>query len=126
MVIPSHGNTVARGRNHAKIEPFLITYFYSKMFQQIESGFVEEEIYCVKAKNGYKRDLIFTHYAHTGTGVWFDDTVRNYGYLLQLNEITIYKYISDEEYWAKVKEKYDAKCLNIVLKRLVNEYFEWS
>ena len=97
------------------------------MFQQIESGFVEGERYHVKmVKNiNYKGDLIFTHYSHSMTGVWFDDPVKQYGYLFQLNEITIYKYISDEEYWEKVKEKYDVKCLNIVLKRLVNETFEW-
>jgi len=36
-----------------------------------------------------------------------------------------YRYISKEEYYAKVKEKYDAKCLNIILKRLVDESFVW-
>ena len=36
-----------------------------------------------------------------------------------------YRYISKEEYFKKVKEKYDSKCLNIILKRLVDESFEW-
>lgn len=36
-----------------------------------------------------------------------------------------YRYVSKHEYYTKVKEKYDDKCLNIVLKRLVNETFEW-
>lgn len=36
-----------------------------------------------------------------------------------------YRYISKKEYNAKLKIKYDAKCLNIVLKRLVDESFEW-
>ena len=36
-----------------------------------------------------------------------------------------YRYISKEEYLIRVKEKYDQTCLNIVLKRLVNETFEW-
>jgi hypothetical protein len=35
-----------------------------------------------------------------------------------------YKYISKEEYYMKVKEKYDRKCLNIILKRLVDESFQ--
>ncbi len=36
-----------------------------------------------------------------------------------------YKYISKTEFLKKVKEKYDAKCLDIVLKRLVDESFVW-
>ena len=35
-----------------------------------------------------------------------------------------YRYVSKEEYYAKVKEKYDAKCLNIILKRLIDESFQ--
>ena len=35
-----------------------------------------------------------------------------------------YRYISKEEYFKKVKEKYDHKCLNIILKRLVDESFQ--
>ena len=36
-----------------------------------------------------------------------------------------YKYITKKEFLKKVKEKYDAKCLNIILKRLIDESFEW-
>ena len=36
-----------------------------------------------------------------------------------------YRYVSKEEYRAKLKEKYDATCLNIILKRLVNDDFHW-
>jgi hypothetical protein len=36
-----------------------------------------------------------------------------------------YKYITKKEFLKKVKEKYDAKCLDIVLKRLIDESFEW-
>jgi hypothetical protein len=39
--------------------------------------------------------------------------------------IEIYRFVTSEEYYIKLKEKYDLKCLNIVLKRLVNETFEW-
>ena len=42
---------------------------------------------------------------------------------LELNDF--YRYISKEEFYRKVKEKYDRKCLNIILKRLVDESFEW-
>ena len=36
-----------------------------------------------------------------------------------------YKYITNGEYLKKIKEKYDTKCLDIVLKRLINESFAW-
>ncbi len=43
---------------------------------------------------------------------------------LKLNEF--YIHVSKEKYYTKVKEKYDAKCLNIVLKRLIDESFQWN
>jgi hypothetical protein len=42
---------------------------------------------------------------------------------LDLNDF--YRYVSKEEFYAKVKEKYDASCLDIILKRLVNDDFCW-
>jgi len=36
-----------------------------------------------------------------------------------------YRYVTKHEYYTKVKEKYDQTSLDIVLKRLVNEHFEW-
>jgi hypothetical protein len=36
-----------------------------------------------------------------------------------------YRYVTKDEYYMKVKEKYDQTSLDIVLKRLVNENFEW-
>lgn len=95
------------------------------MFQQIESGFVKRERYYVKIREGFMKDLIFTQRAYSNTGLWFDDPHEPYGYLLHLNEIKIYRYVSDEEFLKKRKEKYDKNCLNIVLKRLIDERFKW-
>jgi hypothetical protein len=36
-----------------------------------------------------------------------------------------YRYVSKDEYYMKLKEKYNQKCLDIVLKRLVDESFQW-
>ena len=36
---------------------------------------------------------------------------------------TFYRYVSKKEFYKKVKEKYDATCLDIILKRLVNDDF---
>ena len=46
-------------------------------------------------------------------------------YLFNIHLNDFYRYVSPEEYIRKRKEKYDQTCLNIVLKRLVNENFEW-
>jgi hypothetical protein len=39
--------------------------------------------------------------------------------------LDFYRYISKKEFYTKVKEKYDAKCLDIILKRIVNDDFTW-
>ena len=45
--------------------------------------------------------------------------------LIDLHGWIFYRYVSCEEYKEKVREKYNARCLDIVLKRLVNETFTW-
>jgi len=46
-------------------------------------------------------------------------------YLFNIHLNDFYRYVSPDEYIKKRREKYDAKCLDIVLKRLINETFEW-
>jgi hypothetical protein len=36
-----------------------------------------------------------------------------------------YRYVSNYQYYMALKEKYNQTCLDIVLKRLVNENFSW-
>ena len=52
----------------------------------------------------------------------FDEPIDSIELDAQLN--TFYRCVSKEEIYAKVKEKYDRKCLNIILKRLVDESFQ--
>jgi hypothetical protein len=47
----------------------------------------------------------------------FDDIDKDF-------PIVIYRSVTKEEYYAKLKEKYDHKVLNIILKRLVDETFQ--
>ena len=49
----------------------------------------------------------------------------NYSFYQNLDPTIIYRRVSKEEYYAKVKEKYDQNCLNIILKRLLDESFAW-
>lgn len=96
------------------------------MLEQIECELVRTEMYYVKRKNGdIMGNLIFESYNQSKQAVWCYVPNKPYAYLFQLNEIIIYRYISNKEYYVKIKEKYDDKCLDIVLKRLVNETFEW-
>lgn len=37
-----------------------------------------------------------------------------------------YKYIPNKIYAQKIKDKYDEKVLKVVLKKIVNEDFEWN
>ena len=50
----------------------------------------------------------------------------NFGmFFIELKDWTFYRYVSTEEYNKKRKDKYDETCLDIVLKRVVNESFMW-
>jgi hypothetical protein len=52
-------------------------------------------------------------------------TILNNDIEFDFDLIEIYRFISKYQYYIALKEKYDANCLNIVLKRLVNETFSW-
>jgi hypothetical protein len=89
---------------------------------------VKGETYYVKRIKKYLQILnqyecIFDKYQEDGF-VWvLLSTVIPVELDLELNDF--YRYISKKEFYAKVKEKYDATCLDIILKRLVNDDFYW-
>jgi hypothetical protein len=86
---------------------------------------IRNEKYWVK---GYKnRNIIFLEYDMLG-GVEIAVcicVVMNSVIYLFTDSNQYYRYISEQEYKAKLKEKYDDTCLNIVLKRLVDDSFVW-
>ena len=98
------------------------------MFELVDKNeLVKGEKYYVKRKKTfiYSRhiksfDCIFDGYDEGSVWVKLSN-VLDTELDLELNDF--YRYISKEEYYAKVKEKYDSKCLNIILKRLVDESF---
>jgi hypothetical protein len=50
----------------------------------------------------------------------------NFGmFFIELKDWTFYRYVSAEEYKQKRRDKYDATCLDIVLKQVVDETFSW-
>jgi len=78
---------------------------------------------CRRANIGKARMIRYIDLRYEeATGV-FD---ANFGKcLIELRCWTFYRYVSRYEYKEKLREKYNETCLNIVLKRLVNESFAW-
>lgn len=76
------------------------------------------------------RELIFCYYSFRGKigycencDAIFKDRHQNY-YTLS-NCWTYYRLISKKEYTSKVRDKYNKKVLNIVLKKIINDDFNW-
>ena len=66
----------------------------------------------------------YEKWGYLGHFAVFDLPITN-GTRHSVVSLCIYRYISKEEYYEKVKEKYNQTCLDIVLKQLVDESFEW-
>jgi hypothetical protein len=121
--------------NPYKIEPFINYIFYLNMYQEIkEDELINGEKYYVKRKKR-KNNMNIKNFHGLFIGsdfegfVWFkiyndfDEPIDSIELDSQLS--TFYKCVSKKEFYEKVKEKYDAKCLNIILKRLIDESFQW-
>lgn len=99
------------------------------MFQEID-GFdlIEGELYLIINPVTETRIEKATMIRYTSTreqshyGILFDSDARN---TISLEETRFYRYVSAEEYNKKMKEKYNSTCLDIILKRLVDESFTW-
>ena len=111
-----------------KIENHFIHYFYYKMIEIVDKYTLTkgEKYYVKRKKRLHSHPLnnficIFDEYIDEEF-VWVS-TMLDIKLDLELNDF--YRYISKKEFYAKVKEKYDSKCLNIILKRLVDESFVW-
>ena len=103
--------------------------YYLKMIELVDKyTLVKGETYYVKRIKKYLQILnqyecIFDKYQEDGF-VWvLLSTVIPVELDLELNDF--YRYVTREEFYEKVKEKYDATCLDIILKRLINDDFHW-
>ena len=99
------------------------------MFEEIhELDLIEGELYLIINPIFQIRIEKATMISYTSTrdqipfGILFDSDGLN---TIILEETTFYRYVSIEEYRKKVREKYNDRCLDIVLKRLVDESFSW-
>jgi hypothetical protein len=101
------------------------------MFEEIhELDLIEGELYLIinpvfeirieKAKMiCYTRTRYNHHY-----GIQYDSDIDGLNTII-LESTIFYRYISIQEYKKKVREKYNDTCLDIILKRLVDESFDW-
>ena len=89
------------------------------MIEQIDyDKLIKGQMYLIDNLQGQKENLVFDDYS------FFKYPNSKFSFQLHLPANNFYRYISKEEFYTKTKEKYDAKCLNIILKRLIDESFQ--
>ena len=93
------------------------------MFEEVEiNQLTIGKVYYINRNEWDLGEVIFNSYQYPVVCVTFID--KNIQCKLEINKNKFYIHVSKEEFYAKVKEKYDHKCLNIILKRLVDETFQ--
>jgi hypothetical protein len=118
------------------ISPSENGYFKSfGLFKRINKNkLIKGEMYYIKdpmykCKNEYWRYYaIFKHYEEGETETshaYFKYANSPQWFQQYLPPTIVYRCVTREEFYKKVKEKYDRKCLNIILKRLLDESFQW-
>jgi hypothetical protein len=74
-------------------------------------------------------ELIFCYYSYRGKYGYHENCdavfTDNKNYYTTDNYFEYYKFISKKEYKSKVRDKFNEKVLNIVLKQIVNDDFKW-
>jgi len=91
------------------------------MFEKINGwDLIPGEFYVLKGYITISKAKMIGYKEATGI---FETSIGKF--VIDLHHWTFYRYVSDEEYKKKCKEKYDETCLDAILKRLVNETFTW-
>ena len=99
----------------------MIIFIEIEMYLKLVNELNEDQQYYVVQRRGafVEGELIYvgnSHFKYPNGIQTFQLDERKYYF---------YRYVSNYEYYMALKEKYDDTCLNIVLKQLVNENFEW-
>ena len=96
------------------------------MFKQVNSNELIPGQKYIITNLTFKYIAQFSMYGVNDEYVYFS-IPGSYGYLtLFKHTLFFYTDVSKEEYYHKLKEKYDQTCLKIVLKYLINDDFEWK
>ena len=89
------------------------------MFELVNDLVKGETYYVVRVGGFIEGDMIYLG------GSFFRYWNGTNSFQVHQRYYNFYRYVTKDEYYMKVKEKYDQTSLDIVLKRLVNENFEW-
>lgn len=77
----------------------------------------------------YEFEVIFCYYSYRGKYGYCENCDAifkdNKSYYTSDDSFEYYKFISKKEYNEKIRDKYNEKVLNIVLKQIVNDDFKW-
>ena len=112
-----------------KIDLHNISYFYSNMdtqFHELESG----REYYILTSNGKKYKGIFDDYKYSFMSgdrdvyAWFYNETLGLYYYTDDDEFYDVEYIRDNA--KRAIQSMENRTLNMILKRLVNEEFQWS
>jgi len=109
------------------------------MFEMYETinyeDLIKGERYFIRySKNNKSKWIIgtfFDHYGHTNQLVIFGKLTKNtrlhYGGVTEKfhKKSLFYKIITFKQYREKLIEKFQQTALKVILKKIVNEYFEW-
>jgi len=96
------------------------------MLEEIDGwDLIPGEYYFVRCKKEVYTKQLFIRYTDLNycrpVGLFYGKINANDEHSLIRLDLLFYRYVSPEEYREKVKEKYDATCLHIILKRLVDD-----
>ena len=68
------------------------------------------------------RNARFVRYINDFNGLFHSNIG---GVSIQFDLWTLYRFVSHDEYKLKLKQQFDSTCLNIILKRLIDDSFTW-
>jgi hypothetical protein len=95
-------------------------------FQKMNFGdLIQNEMYYVKNNNFIVGSFIFIEYKGIHYPSAYCRLPGSQSTCYLSIKYNYFKIITPEEYKMKLKEKYDHTCLNIILKRLIDESFSW-
>jgi hypothetical protein len=110
------------GDRLCKIEFVSNQYFLFKMIEQVNyDNLIEGQTYYVVQKKGLIEGDDMIYHGNSFFRYW--NSIHTFQ--IHKSYFNFYRYVSKDEYYIKLKEKYDQTSLDIVLKRLVNENFQW-
>lgn len=121
---PSESKMLYQSNNSYDLNNEWTNYMEWTNFKDLKKG----EKYRIIIES-YEFELIFCYYSYRGKYGYCENCDAMFKdkkhYYTTDDCFEYYKFISKKEYNEKIRDKYNEKVLNIVLKQIVNDDFEW-